>query len=167
MTNKTYFISGSSKYDVKYFIRDYIPLIKQAVKSGANFVIGDCDGVDAMAQSDLNQILPEDQHSRVKVFFKGNNPCNYLSTNFVAIGGFISHEEAAVAMTLCSEEDIACLEEGFWNSLTAKNIMRRYTPSYNFKRWSEAKNRNVPFWEIVMGDKIEKKENEELPENFN
>ena len=106
MEKKTYFISGTSKYDVKYFMRDYIPMLKQAVAEGANFVVGDCDGVDAMAQSFLQRTLTKEEHNRVKIFFKGMDPQNFLSTDFMPIGGFVSHEEASVAMTMCGYDDI-------------------------------------------------------------
>ena len=161
MEKKTYFISGTSKYDVKYFMRDYIPMLKQAVVEGANFVVGDCDGVDAMAQSFLQRTLPKEEHNRVKIFFKGMDPQNFLSTDFMPIGGFVSHEEASVAMTMCSDEDIACLEEGYWNSMTAKNILRRYTPAYNFKRWYTSEKRHKAFWDIILTEEKTK----EFPEN--
>lgn len=149
MEKKTYFISGSSKFDVKDFIKLYIPLIDAALKEDAYFVIGDCDGVDAMAQSYLNQKLKDEEKDRVKIFFKGSTPQNFLSVKFMAIGNFTSHEEAAIAMTLCSDEDIACLEEGYWNSLTAKNILRRYTPKFNFNPWMTSKTGNTKFWEAL------------------
>lgn len=77
------------------------------------------------------------------------------------IGGFVSHEEASVAMTMCSDEDIACLEEGYWNSMTAKNILRRYTPAYNFKRWYTSEKRHKAFWDIILTEEKTK----EFPEN--
>lgn len=159
MDKITYFISGSSKYDVKKFIRDYVPLLKEALKREAFFVVGDCDGVDAMAQSYLKQNIPEDQHGRVKVFFKGDTPQNFLSNKFMPVPYFASHEEAAVAMTLCSDEDIACLEEGYWNSLTAKNILRRYTPEFNFERFAKAEKGQEKFWDLVFNKKEDKNDN--------
>lgn len=153
MEKKTYFISGSSKYDVRAFYRDYIPMLDEALKDGAHFLVGDGDGVDAMAQSYLKQKLKEEDHGRVKVFFKGDTPQNFLSLKFMAIADFVSHEEAAVAMTLCSDEDIACLEEGYWNTLTAKNILRRYTPKFNFNRFADAKDRHPKFWDLIFKQK--------------
>ena len=106
------FISGHADVDVKEFSKYYLPLIHSAVEAGCHFVIGDCDGVDALAQIFLKKTLSEDQHSRVKIFYRGDKPKNYMSTGFVSAGGFVSHDEAAVAMTLCSDEDIAYIHNG-------------------------------------------------------
>lgn len=149
--NKTYFISGPTNYDVKWFIRDYIPLIKTALDENAYFIIGDKDGVDAMAQSYIAQHLKDDDpKGRVKIFFKGNEPINFLNNNFMAVPHFKSNEEANAAMTLCSDEDIVCLEEGYWNSECAKNICRRYTPNYNFNKFFSNKDCNIAFWESIF-----------------
>lgn len=162
MDKITYFVSGTSKYDVKKFLRDYVPLLKEALKREAFFVVGDCDGVDAMTQSFLKQNIPAEDHGRVKVFFKGNTPQNFLSEKFMAVGNFVSHEEASVAMTLCSDEDIACLEEGYWNTLTAKNILRRYTPEFNFNRFANAKEKHSKFWDLIFKQQTT---NEDTKEN--
>lgn len=162
--SKTYFISGHADYDVKEFIRDYVPLIATAIEEGATFLVGDGVGVPAFAQSFLKQNLKEDDHSKVKVFHKGEDAVNYLSLGFLSVGGFVSDEEANVAMTLCSDEDIVCLKPNRSNSLTAKNVLRRYTPQFDFNEWATACNRHVAFWNIVMSDEqpeVEKTEDQE------
>ena len=157
---KTYFISGSGDYDVKEFIRDYIPLLKQAILENANFVIGDQDGVDAMAQSFLSQQLNPSEHDRVKIFFIHDDPRNVLSTNCVAIGGFKTKKEANVAMTMCSDEDIVCLKPNISDSSAAQNVLRRFTPEFPFNDWGKAKDRNVQFWNIIYNDKNENMSND-------
>lgn len=147
--NKTYFISGHSNISESDFALLYLPLIKMAVENGSYFVVGDCGGVDTMAQMLIAAVLPKDQHNRVKVFFKGDVPQNFMSPDFTAIGNFVSHEEASVAMTFCSDEDIACLDKTKWASETAKNILRRYTPKYDFEKWATAKNKNDEFWKFI------------------
>lgn len=155
MKKKTYFISGHSTIDVKDFMKLYIPLLDAALKEDAYFVIGDCDGVDAMAQSYLKQRIDESEHDRVKVFYKGDVPQNFLSMKFMAIGNFVSHTEAAVAMTLCSDEDIVCVDEDKRASLTASNVLRRFTPKFNFKKYADAEKRNAKFWDTVWYGKVE------------
>ncbi|MGL4373382.1 MAG: hypothetical protein ACRCS6_06330 [Turicibacter sp.] len=149
MEKKTYFISGHTTIDVKDFIKLYVPLIDVALKEGANFVIGDNDGVDAMAQSYLKQKIDESEHSRVKIFYKGNLPQNFLSFKFMAVGDFVSHLEASVAMTLCSDEDIVCLDEDKRASMTASNILRRFTPKFNFEKFARSEKRNEKFWDVI------------------
>lgn len=151
---KTYFISGHEDFTKDDFIRFYVPLIKQAILEDAYFVVGDRDGVDVMAQMLLSNALSEKDLDRVKVFFKGDVPTNFVNPGFMAIGNFVSDEEANVAMTLCSDEDIVCLEESKRASLTADNILRRYTPKFNFKSWADAKQRNVRFWDAIFYNKV-------------
>lgn len=148
---KVYFIFGPSKYDVKKFSKYYVPLIKKGIEEGANFLIGDCDGVDLLAQHYLLNTLDEKDLNRVKIFSKGL-PKNYLSEGFTNVSGFISHEEAAVAMTLCSTDDIGFVDEGYWNTLTAKNILRRNTPDYNYEIWAKSLKRHVEFWDLIFKD---------------
>lgn len=147
---KVYFISGYADADIKFFTKFYLPLIAQAIRQDADFVIGDCIGIDAMAQAYLKQQLPEDQHSRVKIYFRGNNPQNYMSTGFLAVGGFETHEEAAVAMSISSDEDIAVLIPGRDKAMTAKNVMRRFTPEFPFWKYALAKNSNKKFWDVIF-----------------
>lgn len=161
MTNKTYFISGHSDTDIKDFVKFYVPLINIALTENAFFVIGDSDGVDAMAQSYLNQKIKTEEQGRVKIFYKGDTPKNFLSPGFMAIGDFVSTEEAAVAMTLCSDEDIVCLNEKKRGSLTASNILRRYTPKFNFEKWANATKRNARFWDAIWHDNVEVEKTEE------
>lgn len=150
---RTMFISGHLDVDVKEFSKYYIPLIHSAMEAGCHFVVGDGDGVDALAQIFLKKMIPEDQHSRVKVFYRGEKPQNYMSTGFVAAGGFVTHEEAAVAMTLCSDEDIAYIHNGRDGSDTGKNILRRFTKDFPYAEWANKKNRNFDFWEFIMNPK--------------
>lgn len=152
---KTYFISGFVDLDIKDFTKFYIPMISTAIEEGARFVVGDGNGTDAMAQAYLEQKLPQDQLNRVSVFFKGQKPMNYWNEQFLAFPGFVSHEEAAVAMTGCSDFDIAVLKPGREKSMTAQNVLRRFTPEFDFSKYMFAKNRNEEFWTSLLNQKQE------------
>lgn len=151
--SKTYFISGHESVTQEEFIELYVPMIDTALSENAYFVIGDNKGVDELAQSYLRfKLTEEEQKSKVKIFFVGKEPRVLISSKYMALGGFKSYEEACVAMTLCSDEDIACLHQDKWGSRTANNIRRRYTPKFNFKKWATAENRNIEFWAIIWKD---------------
>ena len=149
----TVFISGHTDVGIKEFTRYYLPLLQHAVKKGWNFVVGDADGVDALSQIFLKKAIPEENQSRVKVFYKGSEPQNYMSTGFLSVGGFVSHKEAAVAMTLCSDEDIAYVHNGRYTSVTAENILRRFTKDFPFTEYINAEPRNYEFWEMITSIK--------------
>ena len=122
----TYFISGHRNITEEEFEFNYIPVINFALQNDkAKFVIGDCNGVDIMAQNYLLDVVciePE----RVTVYHMLESPrnCNKLVKNLV--GGFTSDEERDAAMTNASFEDIAFVRDHTKLSGTAQNILRRY-----------------------------------------
>lgn len=147
----TYFISGHTDINIREFTQMYARLILEALKEpNSNFIIGDKDGTDALAQIFLKQELPKDELSRVKVFFKGDKPKNYYSTEFGNVGGFSSDEEANIAMTLCSEQDIAWIYKDREGSDVSKNILRRYTKNFPYNQWINRKNGNKLFWDFIF-----------------
>lgn len=145
-----YFISGHEKYSQEMFDYFYKPLIDDAISRDCNFVVGDADGVSTMAQKYLASKLPKEDHNRVKIFFKGDVPNQFISPSFTAIGNFKCNEEANAAMTICSNYDIVCLSEGHSFTNAGKNIIRRFTPLFNFKKY--LKTGNVKFWKMIYND---------------
>ncbi len=131
---KTYFISGHRDLSVENFNKYYIPAIDKAFYESdefVNFVVGDCDGVDLMAQSYLLGIGAE-----FTVYHLGKTPGHFvlpeatkeeLAEKHIALrGGFENDIERDEAMTEASEEDIAFIGRGRWTSGTAQNILRRH-----------------------------------------
>lgn len=125
---KTYFISGHKDITLEEFEYNYEPLINLAISKteDAKFVVGDCDGVDKMAQDYLMNVLMISPKN-VTVYHMMETPryCNPLITNFK--GGYQSDEEKDTAMTKASFEDIALVRDYTKISGTAQNILRRKT----------------------------------------
>ena len=125
--NKVYFISGHRDivdFDFEFKYIPYINMILSQVPD-AEFVIGDCEGVDIMAQNYLIDVLnlnPE----RITVFHVGEKPSHVNTSIINLIGGFNTHEEKDEAMTQNSMHDIAFVRNNKEISGTAQNILRRY-----------------------------------------
>lgn len=116
---KIAFISGHLKISDEEFAEHYIPKIDKAIKDGCGFVIGDADGVDAMAQKYLAEKgrIPGVYH----MFDNPRNTVDYAGH----VGGFQNDDERDAAMTAASDFDIAWVRPGKENSGTAKNLKRR------------------------------------------
>lgn len=127
-----YFISGHRDLSKEDFQLYYEPIIDKVISndSEAEFVVGDCDGVDKYAMDyifkyyivpliiyhmfDTPRNVPEElsEHPELEgVYFKG---------------GFKSDEERDSAMTKASDFDIAFVKDNRWDSGTAQNIKRRH-----------------------------------------
>ena len=121
-----YFISGHRDFTQLEFNKYYLPILEDILESDkdAQFVVGDYDGVDAMAQNYLRVMLPDT--SRLTVYHVGRFPRYVAGTGFNVIGGFGSEEEKAAAMTLVSDKDIMFIKPGRRDSGTAQNIIRRF-----------------------------------------
>ena len=89
-----------------------------------NFVVGDCVGVDSMAQDWLRDNLK--CHSKVTVYHMFEKPRYLASMLFNTSGGYEDDIPRDSAMTEVSNEDIAFIRKGRWISGTAQNILRRY-----------------------------------------
>ena len=89
------------------------------------FVIGDYEGCDTMAQEYLTE--QGFDPSRVTIYHMGDKPMNLVNKHFKTIGGFKNDIERDSAMTNASTYDVAYIRKGKENSGTAQNILRRIT----------------------------------------
>lgn len=122
---KTYFISGHRDLTVEEFESNYAPIIIKALSLDSNFVVGDYEGCDIMAQNYLVNTLnisPE----KIKVFHMFTSPRNINPKITQTVGGFTTDVERDSAMTKHSDYDIAFIRANKYNSGTAQNILRRY-----------------------------------------
>jgi hypothetical protein len=97
---KTYFISGHRNVTPEEFEEHYSERIRESVKVGATFVVGDYYGVDTMAQ----QLLKDLGAEHVTVYHMFVAPRN--NAGFPTCGGFTSDVARDEAMTRTSDEDI-------------------------------------------------------------
>jgi len=121
----TYFISGHRDLTVEEFESNYAPIIIKALSLDSNFVVGDYEGCDIMAQNYLVNTLnvsPE----KIKVFHMFTSPRNINPKITQTVGGFTTDVERDSAMTKHSDYDIAFVRPNKYNSGTAQNILRRY-----------------------------------------
>lgn len=119
-----YFISGHRDVKEEEFERTYVKRFLEVLEKDPNpeFVVGDYEGVDFMAQKWLvEHVRPE----QVTVYHMFERPRHLGSEDFKLKGGFTSDEERDSAMTRDSDIDIAFLREGKRKSGTAQNILRR------------------------------------------
>ncbi len=86
------------------------------------FVVGDCGGVDAMAQDCIHDL--NNPRFKVVVYHMFDKP-RYNPHNYPTVGGFQNDYDRDCAMTMASEEDILWVREGKENSGTAQNSVRR------------------------------------------
>jgi hypothetical protein len=113
------FISGHLDLTLGEFLEHYAPRIDDAVRDGAEFVVGDARGTDVLAQGHLGGLGVV-----ATVFHMFDRPRNN-PYGFLTKGGFRSDEERDAAMTKASTEDLAWVRPGRKKSGTAKNIRRR------------------------------------------
>ena len=118
-----YFISGHREISQEEFNKFYVPVLNEVIDNDpdAQFVVGDYQGVDTMAQYWLNEI-PD----KVTVYHMFESPRVKKNPNFKTKGGFKTDEERDAAMTKDSDLDIAFLKPGKRNSGTAQNLCRRF-----------------------------------------
>ena len=128
--NKTAFISGHGTLSFDKFYSIYVPLINKALEHNHNFIIGDFNSVDTLAQEYL-----KDNTSNVTIChcFKSPrykvNKYELNSNDWKYIGGFKSDDERDEYMTNNSDYDIAYSERE--NSGTSKNINRRNSDEHS------------------------------------
>ena len=122
-----YFISGHRNIDQEFFDRYYKPLLEAVLQNDPfpKFVVGDCEGVDTMAQDWLEKNVTKDI---VTVYHMYDSP-RHNAGPFKTVGGFKSDIERDEAMTRNSDIDVAYIMKGRWTSGTAQNILRRYEVS--------------------------------------
>ena len=123
-----YFISGHRDITEAEFQQEYArKILLLAYKdTDVNFVVGDCIGVDATAQTLLSDLVSRGviPYSHVKVYHMFTAPRHNVGS-FRTVGGFKSDDERDSAMTNASDEDIAWVRPGREGSGTHKNILRR------------------------------------------
>ena len=113
-----YFVSGHRDVTEDEFWDKYVPKISLALEEECRFVVGDYQGVDAMAQVFLKM-----SGANVTVYHMFDLPRNNLG--FPTEGGFENDEDRDAAMTVISDFDIAWVRDGKEKSGTAQNIQRR------------------------------------------
>lgn len=123
-----YFISGHRDITEEEFKKYYVPQLEDILQFGESciqFVVGDYEGVDIIAQKWLLEHL--DNKSIVTVYHMYDKPRNYASKKFKTKGGYKNDIERDSAMTEISNVDIAWIRKGKERSGTAQNILRRKT----------------------------------------
>lgn len=125
-----YFISGHRDATYNEFEKHYIPKIIKAISQNASFVVGDCEGIDYMAQ----QFLKDNNVKNVKVYHISNKP--QYNVGYPTISNFQSDFDRDFQMTLDSNEDILWIRKGKESSGTACNIDRRI--KYNSNKLSKS-----------------------------
>lgn len=116
---KTYFISGHRKITLEEFMEYYGEKISDAIMEGASFVVGDCPGVDIMAQEFLKRCGAK----HVTVYHMLESP--RFNAGFPLKGGFMSDVQRDYTMTCDSTDDIAWIRPGCERSGTGNNLDRR------------------------------------------
>lgn len=117
----TFFVSGHLDLTPREFNEHYVPLLAQAMVDGADFVVGDARGADAMTQAWLAE-----HEGKVRVFHMKVSPRNNIG-GFPLQGGFESDAQRDEAMTLASTGDIAWVRPSKrdYKTGTYKNLQRR------------------------------------------
>ena len=120
----TFFVSGHRDITEEEFDTHYKKAIDNAIEKypRCRFVVGDCDGVDIMAQ---NYLVEKGKADVVTVYHMFKKPRNHNNIIKKLKGGFNTDEERDSAMTDASDFDIAFVLRDKWNSGTAQNIQRR------------------------------------------
>jgi hypothetical protein len=116
----TYFVSGHLDLTPEEFREHYVPKLVEAIQEGADFVVGDAPGADALAQAWLAQC-----GALMRVFHMKERPRHAIE-HVPLVGGFQTDDERDTALTQASTHDIAWLRTGRWpHSGTARNLGRR------------------------------------------
>ena len=122
---RTFFISGHRDLTEEEFEQFYIPKINEVIdKYDADFVIGEYEGADIMAQNYLVDTLNYNL-DKIFVYHMGDKPrcSNPKIKNFIS--GFSDDIDRDTCMTIDSDEDIAFVRKGRYESGTSQNIIRR------------------------------------------
>ena len=113
-------ISGHRDVTQEEFDEHYVPMLDKAMEEKCSFVVGDCEGVDFMAQ----EYLYSKGEMNVIVFHMFTDP-RFAVERYKHLGGFQSDVDRDFAMTLFSDEDLCWIRKGKERSGTAQNIERR------------------------------------------
>lgn len=114
-----YFVSGHLDITQEEFDEYYATRLTLCNVPGfTEFVVGDANGCDLMAQQFLKWL-----DAKVTVYHMFDAPRN--NVGFETKGGFVSDKLRDEAMTNASDSDIAWVRPGREKSGTAKNLKRR------------------------------------------
>ena len=116
------FVSGHRDITQEEFDEHYAPLLDKAIENGNMFVVGDCEGVDDMAQRYIESHGVS--YNNLMVFHMYTDP-RYCVEDCLTHGGYHSDVDRDWAMTVVSDEDIAWVRKGKERSGTAQNLARR------------------------------------------
>ena len=124
-----YFISGHRDLSKEDFEKYYVPKILKVLSEdpGAEFVVGDYEGVDYMAQEWL---MKAGLRERLTVYHMWSRPRHLASGVKFTKGGYTSDLSRDSAMTEDSDFDIAYVAKP-GKSGTRQNINRRWTIKRN------------------------------------
>lgn len=113
-----YFVSGHRNITKDEFEKHYVPQLDEAVKLGdAKFIVGDCMGVDFMAQRYLDRLEQD-----VTVYHMCETPRFFVS-GLKSKGGYTSDFDRDFEMTKNSDVDLTWIRH--MRSGTQQNIERR------------------------------------------
>lgn len=96
-----FFISGHLNLTPEEFKQYYKKDIKDEIKNGSSFIVGDCNGADKMAQEYLFNM----KYDKVTVYHMLDSPRNNVG-DFKTVGGFKSDNSRDTACTKNSMFDI-------------------------------------------------------------
>lgn len=115
-----YFVSGHRDITEEEFQKHYESILWEAIMEDAEFVVGDCQGVDDMAQKYLKTLSAK----KITVYHMFEEPKHNCGGTELK-GGYTSNVSRDFAMTLNSDKDIAWVRKGKERSGTQQNIDRR------------------------------------------
>ena len=115
-----YFISGHRNITDDEFMYHYSQKILEALRDpNAEFVVGDYDGVDTIAQHFLIG-----KTTKLTVYHMHKRPMNNVG-DWETMGGYNSDIHRDSVMTAASDVDIAWIRHWGLNSGTEQNVLRR------------------------------------------
>jgi hypothetical protein len=158
---KTAFVSGHIRISQEEFDTHYIPLLDKAIVENHKFLIGDANGVDAMAQ----KYLEEKGVTDITVYHMFTSPRNTVPSAKL-MGGFEDDDSRDAAMTQASTYDIAWVRKGKEKSGTQKNLDRRKSPTAILVESQEHWIKPVPTRKSINSLNFETATSEELYEFF-
>lgn len=115
-----YFISGHRDITDDEFMTHYSHKLLEALRDpNAEFVVGECDGVDAITQHFMIG-----KTDKLTVYHIGDNPKNNIG-DWPTKGGYKNDIHRDSVMTAISDIDIFWIRKWDLNSGTEQNILRR------------------------------------------
>lgn len=143
------FISGNNDLTEKQFIQYYLPILKMMIDDeNTVFRISDDTECSNLCIKTFEQFLKNKK--RVIIYSTSKLPPKDLPSGYGFIGGFLTMEERDAAMTITSDTDLHIVLQGEGKSSVTKNILRRYTPEYNYAKFIATGQKE--FWQVIFSD---------------